>query len=219
MPALSPNGRLLAYVTDADKTYPPNTPVRDTKPRPEVIVVGNLQTGRVHRWAFTSSMPGIDSVSWSPNSRFLSYSSLYWGKALHGQMQVTQLLDIREGGTLTSARRIPLAHGLAWAGFLTPRVGVAVEPYPAAQGRQQSLVAVAVGSGRVLRRLVRLPRSGLAVGNAFDGTEGTITGDPTGHFLLIAAEGPRGTGELFRWTAGTPRLVRVAYGVLHAVWA
>jgi hypothetical protein len=65
MPAISPDGRLLAYLAWTVKIYPPNTPARDMTSVPEAIVVRNLQTGTVRRWAFTSDVPAISSLSWS----------------------------------------------------------------------------------------------------------------------------------------------------------
>jgi WD40-like Beta Propeller Repeat len=76
MPAISPNGRLLAYVAYTVKIYPPDTPERDMEPIPEAIIVRNLTTGAVRRWTFTSYTPDISSLSWSPDNRFLSYTSL-----------------------------------------------------------------------------------------------------------------------------------------------
>jgi hypothetical protein len=218
MPAISPNGRLLAYLAYTVNIYPPNTPARDMTSTPEAVVVRNLETGAVRSWAFTSDVPAISSLSWSPDNRFLAYTSL---SRASGQPppDTTQLLDTRSGGTLTSARRIPLAPGLEWAGFLTPQVALAVTPYPAAQGRQQTMVAVATRTGRILRRLIRLPSQGLSTDNVFDGTEGTITADPTGHYILIAGAGPRGNGEIFRWAAGTGHLASITSGAIRAAWA
>jgi hypothetical protein len=219
MPAISPDGRLLAYLAWTVKIYPPNTPARDMTSAPEAIAVRNLQTGAVRRWAFTSDGPAISSLSWSPDSRFLAYTSQSWASGLQPPPDVTQLLDTRAGGTLTSARRIPLAPGLEWAGFLTPQAGLAVTPYPAAQGRQQTLVAVATRTGRILGPLIRLPSQGLFTSNAWDGTEGTITADPTGRYLLIATSGPRGYGEIFRWAIGERQLAGLAAGAIRAAWA
>jgi hypothetical protein len=220
MPAISPDGRLLAYLAYTVKIYPPNTPARDMKPPvPAAIVVRNLETGAVRRWAFTSDVPAVSSLSWSPDNRFLAYTSQSWGSGLQPPPDVTQLLDTRAGGTLTSARRIPLAPGLEWAGFLTAQAGLAVTPYPAAQGRQQTLVAVATRTGRILGPLIRLPRQGLFTSNAGDGTEGTITADPTGRYLLIAASGPHGYGEILRWAIGERQLAGLAPGAIRAAWA
>ena len=218
-PAISPDGRLLAYLAWTVKIYPPNTPARDMTSEPEAIVVRNLETGAVRRWAFTSDVPAITGLSWSPDSRFLAYASLSWSSGFQPPLHTTQLLDTRAGGTLTSARRIPLAPGLEWAGFLTPQVGLAVTPYLAAQGRQQILVAVATRTGRILGRLIRLPSQGLFTSNAYDGTEGTITADPTGHYLLIATTGPRGYGEILRWAIGERQLAGLAAGAIRAAWA
>jgi hypothetical protein len=223
MPAISPDGRLLAYLAWTVQIYPPNTPARDMKPpEPEAIVVRNLATGAVRRWAFTSDGsdgPVITGLSWSPDSRFLAYTSQSWASGRQPPPDVTQLLDTRAGGTLTSARRIPLAPGLAWAGFLTPQVGLAVTPYPAAQGRQQALVAVATRTGRILGPLIGLPSQELFTSNAWDGTEGTITADPTGRYLLIATSGPRGYGEILRWAIGERQLAGLAAGAIRAAWA
>lgn len=219
MPAISPNGRLLAYLAYTINIYPPNTPVRDMKPAPDAIVVKNLDTGVVRRWAFTSDVPAITSLSWSRDNRFLAYTSLSWASGLQPPADTTQMLDTRSAGTLTSRRRISLAVGLGWAGFLTPQVGLAVTPYPAAQGRQQSLVAVDTRTGRILRRLIQLPRQGLSSANAFDGTEGSITADPSGRYLLIATNGPRGYGEILRWAIGERHLAELATGAIRAAWA
>ena len=218
MPAISPDGRLLAYLAWTMKIYPPNTPARDMTSEPEAIVVRDLETSAVRRWAFTSDVPAITSLSWSPDNRFLAYTSLSWASG-QPPPDVTQLLDTRSGGTLTSAPRIPLAPGLEWAGFLTPQAGLAVTPYPAAQGRQQTLVAVATRTGRIFGRLIGLPSQGLATFNAFDGTEGAITADPTGRYLLIATDGPRGSGEILRWAIGERHLADLAAGAFRAVWA
>ena len=206
------------------KIYPPGTPARDMKPPvPEAIVVRNLPTGTVRRWAFTSDVPEITGLSWSPDNRFLAYTSLSWASG-QPPPPTTQLLDTRSGGTLTSARRIPLAPGLAWAGFLTPQAGLAVTPYPAAQGRQQTLVAVATRTGRILGPLIGLPSQELFTSNAYDGTEGTITTDPTGRYLLIATNGPPGYGgirgvEILRWAIGERHLADLAAGAIRAAWA
>ena len=91
-------------------------------------------------------------------------------------------------------------NGVEWAGFLTTRAGLAVAPHP------ESLVALATGSGRILRRLVRLPNQETSVANADDGTEGTVTADATGRYILIATAGKCDRGKILRWAVGTSRL-------------
>jgi len=201
LPSISQNGKLLAYV--------------DYTSQPEAIVVRNLATGATRTWAFISDVADISGLSWSPDNRFLAYTASYWAHAGQTPVDVTRLLDTRSGGTLANQPRIPLRHGLDWAGFLTVHVGMAVASYP---GSRRSLVAIATGTGRVLRRLIVLPHQELSVDNAYDGTEGTITADATGHDVLIATAGPRGYGEILRWTAGTRHLIRVTAGALRAAW-
>jgi hypothetical protein len=96
---------------------------------------------------------------------------------------------------------------------------MAVAPYPAVPDRQQILVAVAVDTGQVLGRLTPLPIEGLFTGSVFDGTEGTITADPTGRYVLIAGAGPRGYGEIFRWAAGMGQPASITSGAIRAAWA
>lgn len=205
-PAVSPDGRMLAYVTDTDLAG-----------GPEAIVVQKLATGTRRRWAFTSAQPDIDSLSWSPGSVLLSFT------ASTGPLQAATawLLDTRRAGTLNSARPIPLGRGLQWAGFLTPGTGMAVAPRPGQAGRDgsQALLEVAVSSGQIVRQLTPLPAQALFTANTLMGTEGTITADPGGHYLLIATAGPDGHGEIFRWTVGTHQLVPLARGAIRASWA
>jgi len=216
MPAVSPNGRLLAYLPYTVKVYPPNTPERDMKPTPQAIVVRNLATGTTRTWSFTSADTSISNMSWSPDNRTLSYTYLRWPKAPQLPFDTTQLLDTQSGGTLTSAPPVPLPRGLMWAGFLTARVALAVTS--SADGLRQTLVAVAVSSGRVLRSLIKLSGQELFTANAYDGPEGAITIDRTGHYVLIAGAGPHGYGEIFRWTFGARKLIALARGTIRAAW-
>lgn len=213
-PAISPDGRLLGYVTYTNRTCS-----RPCAGKPKAIVVRDLPAGTQKTWAFTSTLPDITSLSWSPDGRYLAFAGITLVK--HGTVMVrtAQVLDTRSGGTLDGARRIPLGQTVAWAGFLTSHTGLGVMVGP--DGTIQAgrgLFEVGVSSGRVLRRLTSLPPQGLATDNVFDGTENTITVDRTGRYLLIAGMGT-GTGEIFRWTFGMRRPVRVASGAFLAVWA
>ena len=78
---------------------------------------------------------------------------------------------------------------------------------------------MATRTGRILGPLIRLPSQGLFTSNAWDGTEGTITADPTGRYLLIATSGPRGYGEILRWAIGERQLAALAAGAIRAAWA
>jgi hypothetical protein len=209
-PAISPDGRLLAYVTDTDRTG-----------RPEAIVVRDLSVGTQKTWAFSSTPPEISSLSWSPDGRFLAFTGSTLVKNATVTVPIAEILDTRSAGTLDGARRIPLGPGVDWAGFLTPGTGVGVMAGPDGLiGAGAGLVEVGADTGRVLRHLTSLPPQRLATGNVYDGTEGTITADRSGRYLLIAGTGPgAGYGEIFRWTFGMPHPVGVTSDASRAVWA
>jgi hypothetical protein len=211
VPAISPNGRLLAYVTDTD--HPTG---RD---RPQAIIVRDLPAGPQKTWAFTSIDPDINSLSWSPDGRHLAFAGLTFVKNETVAVRFTQVLDTRSGGTLDDARRMRLGQRVAWAGYLTVDTGAAVMlgPHGVIQAGPGSLVEVGVNSGRILRHLTSLPPQGLATANAVDGAEGTIAVDRTGRYLLIA--GGAGYSAIFRWTFGMRHPVTVATGAIRAAWA
>jgi dipeptidyl aminopeptidase/acylaminoacyl peptidase len=213
-PALSPDGRLLAYVPWTDPLCPPTC-----QATPEAIVVRDLPAGTQKTWAFTSTVSFITNLSWSPDGRHLAFAGMTGIKNGTVWVRTAQVLDTRSGGTLADARPIPLGQAAAWAGYLTPQAGAGVLTGP--DGMIQvggGLVEIGISSGRVLRRLTPLPLHGLGTGNVLDGTENTITADRTGRYLLIVGMGT-GSGEIFRWTFGMPRPVSIASGALQAVWA
>jgi hypothetical protein len=211
-PAISPDGRLLAYVAWTDCVLP-------CVSSPEAIVVRDLITGQQHSWSFTSILPAITSMSWAPDNRHLAFAGATTVKDGTVTVRIAQVLDTRSGGTLDDARPIPLGQRVAWAGYLTANTGVGVVLGPdGVIHPSASLIEVAVRSGRVLARLTGLPPAGLGVGNVFDGTEGTITADRAGRYLLIAGQ-RRGNAVLFRWTFGMRRPVAVANGAMRAAWA
>jgi hypothetical protein len=215
--ALSPDGRLLAYVPWTDPLCSP--PSRPCEGKPEAIVVRDLPAGTQKTWAFTSTVPFVTNLSWSPDGRYLAFAGMTGIKNGTVTVRTAQVLDTRSGGTLDDARRIPLGQAAAWAGYLTPQAGAGVLTGP--DGIIQAgggLVEIGISSGRVLRRLTSLPPRGLGTGNVFDGTENTITADRTGRYLLIVGVGT-GSGEIFRWTFGMPRPVSIASGALEAAWA
>jgi hypothetical protein len=198
-PALSPDGRLLAFVINCD----------GATHSPEAIAVKNLASGAERTWAPRSYGMDISGLWWSPDDRWLSFTD-------DGTPSLTtQVLQIRSSGTFRQARRIPLGPGVQWAGYLTPRTGLAIiaRPWPS----PGVLAEVEVSSGRILRRLTTLPPPGLATANSNDGTEGTVIADPAGPFVLIAGAGT-GTGEIFRWAFGMVRPVKVISGSSRATW-
>jgi len=204
MPAISPDGRLLAFVTNCD----------DAAHAPEAIEVRNLATGRAGRWAFPSYDHAVSAIAWSPDNRSLSFT--FVGSQL-GETG-TRVLDTRSAGTLLLASPMRLGPRVQWAGFLTRRVGLAVEPSPGHPGRAV-LAEVAVSNGRILRQLTTLSPPELATANIYDGTENTIIADPASSAVLIAGVGRRGSGAIYRWAFGMAKPVMIISGSSRAAWA
>jgi hypothetical protein len=204
LPAVSPDGRLLAYVTNTDGSS-----------APEAIVVRNLVTGAKRRWAFATKNADVAAISWSPDDHSLSFTL---GPTRAGAFYIgapSWVLDTRQpsGSLRHDARRIPLRGRVSWACYLTARTGVGVIERPVST----TLVLVDAATGRVIRPLITL-RTELFTSNVSDGPEETIQADPTGRYLLIAVAGPGGYGEVLRWAFGMHRPVPVAVAVGRAIW-
>jgi hypothetical protein len=203
LPAVSPDGRWLAYVTNTDGSN-----------APEAIVVRDLAFGSERRWAFAAQGPDISAISWSPDGRHLSFTEASTRVGVPYAAAQSWVLDThRPSGSLAGARRIPLVGPVSWAGYLTPRTGVGV-----IEGRSRTvLVVVDVATGRIIRPLTTV-RQALFTGNSSDGPEAAIQTDPAAHYFLIAAAGTTGAGQILRWTFGMRGPVPVVSGVVRAIW-
>ena len=206
-PAVSPDERFLAYISN-DNT----------------IVVENLRTHAIRSWTDTPESD-LWSLSWSPDSRFLSFTQVAPTIAPTSSNSPRTIatayvvLDTRTSSlALGPARRLVLAAGVSWAGFMAQKrggqlLGVGLAPR---RGGAVRLVAIDARSGRIIRSLVHIP-GGLFKANSLDGPEGTIQADPSGKYLLVAASGT-GSGQLYRWASGTARPIAIAKGVVRAAW-
>jgi hypothetical protein len=215
-PAISPDGRFLAYVTGLAACTPGYA-------APEAITVTNLVTGQRHSWR-SSPEAILDSLSWSSDSRYLSlhrqtghppeYVNSYLildRTARSGSLRVAHLVPLPN-----SVAPDPLPGDIAWVGFLGSSKGglEGVGEVTSGAGVPVKLVAVDGSSGRVLGNLASLP-NGIFNGTFGDPIVGTVPADPTGKFILLVGSGG---GPLYRWTVGGDQPTLIADGVSGGVW-
>ncbi len=213
-PTISPNGSLLAYVTDSS---------------PEAIAVLDLDTGATKRWASSSVGPDITQLSWSTDSRFLAFTAVIPSSDRRTESLGNWALDVTAAsGSLGTASRIRLplcpipdlwapygaSRAMAWVGYLSPHEGIgACQQFgPSPQSGRIQLDLVDPTDGRLVARLPSL-RGELGVANAFAGTESTVSIDASGRYLAVGEAGT-GTGALYRWSIGQPRTAVAARPVL-----
>jgi len=203
-PEVSPNGRLLAYLTWAQNP---------TTGGPEGIVVKDLFTGAVNTWQYTSNSepaigPYINTISWSPDSRSLVVAQeAFDNRSWH--LTARRLWLSGPSRSLEALPQIPLPlcppgaawasldakRDMAWAGFLNSREGIGDCHYVGST-RQSDLtepVVFDLATGHVVRMLPSI--SGL-IGQ---GPGGGYLADPSGQHLLFVGSG-LGAGGLYRWT-------------------
>jgi hypothetical protein len=215
-PAISPDGRLLAYVAENR-----GSAVRGVGPTG--IVVRDLASGAQRTWAVPVADAYIPTMTWSPDGRHLAVTTDA------GPGAITLVLDtMAPGRTLSAARRMPLPPGVRFAGYLTARTGVGVVVAGAYPALRTGLIEVDAGTGKVIRPLTSL-RQGLFTGNSSDGPEGTIQPDPTGRYFLITGTGPfekvpgetalGAFGEIFLWAPGMRQPVPILRHFTLAIWA
>ena len=227
-PDVSPNGRFLAYVADTDFTNAPGS-----------IVVRDLLTGETKGWGHARAGPDISQLSWSPDSKALSFTSAIPTPDKRTETLANRVIDTSApSGSLDAARVIPLPrcpppglwapHGtsraMAWAGYLSTSEGIGVCQHVGLtwQSSTTTLSVIDVSSGRDVAQLPTL-RSPLGTGNVFDGAEGTIQIDATGQHLAIG-EVRSGADALYRWTIGSRATrmrtapILVAQGAMSGTW-
>jgi hypothetical protein len=204
-PAVSPNGRFLAYLIWTQITG-----------GPEGIVVVNRLTGATSTWQYSTVAPDINAISWSPDSRFLAVSSetltgsgprATWRLSI-GRLRLSSPdRSLDQLPPVQLPRCPPPTHwagagatrDMAWAGFLNSHEGIGTCQHVGltSEGNWTRPVVVNLATSRVVRRLPVVP--GL-IGVA---PSGGFHADASGHNLVFIGYG-RGAGGLYRWTVGTP---------------
>ena len=202
-PAVSPDGRFLAYVT--------NDPVASPVVK-EAITIENLRSHAIRSWTATAPEADLWALSWSPDSRFLSFSeSQTLSTSFDAVATSYWVLDTTAVLTPGAVQRLSLAPGVSWACFIAgTRSGELVGVGEVTLRSGLRLVAVDARSGRTIRNLVTIP----------DALDATVQADASGKHLIMAASGAGslGYGRLYRWTSGSAYPTSIAPGVLVAAW-
>jgi hypothetical protein len=195
--AISPNGRMLAYVA-MGQTKPDCT-------RPD-LVVRDLNSGRERRWRWAAEDPndpyqqrGAQKLAWAPNGRHLAFE-----RNVGDPMEQVWVLDTTRGTTLLDAINVTPDRKV-WSSPTYIAAGLAViegiRSIHDPEGVSGRIILVDPSDGRVLRQLW----------GEVDGLvniDAEVRGE---HVVLATTEG------LFR--VGEEGVVRVATGSYYsAVW-
>jgi hypothetical protein len=213
-PVVSPNGRLLAYLTYGDFSNAPAS-----------IVVRDLRSGRERTWHVSSNLLDINGLSWSPGSTHLAFTLIRPSADKQTLVFRSKVIDVAGPQIeLDRATPIPLPQGMSFAGYINAKQGIGVVPRrdeidPVRSSVQLRIVDVR--SGSIVRKLPSVAGV-LGVGNVSDGAEGTVQVDQSGHHLALVGVGS-GTGALFRLnisSEGGDRTspIHLANGVLSVAW-
>jgi hypothetical protein len=172
VPAISPDGHLLAYARNATNRCNPDF---------NELVVRDLSSGRERSWRWAGRTgPDLGSLlSWAPDGRHLGFD------AVAGNARGPRLLDTATATSLDDATPIPHAPGTTWSGFLgTTGASLGARPWPG-QGLPTPVDVLELdgSTGAVRRVLFTIPGS-LSTGNGLDGSEGLIRSDASGRHVL-----------------------------------
>lgn len=222
-PAVSPDGRYLAYMAFTDITN-----------APEGIVVENLMTGASSSWRFATNGPDLLGLWWSPNSTSLSFAADHWDAARRVWSTQVGVIDPNSPVRVLDAApeiTLPLCppptpwanagatRAMLWEGYLnaTEGIGQCQHAGLSSQTNYSTLLVVSLATGRVVRRLP-------PVHSAPEyGPLGDIAAAPSGNTISFIAPGS-GAGGLYRWSIGgtpaarVPSPVLVRAGVGSATW-
>ena len=226
-PAVSPDGRELAYQLDTELSNGPAT-----------VVVRNLRTGATTTYEASSSGTAIDSLTWSPSSTTLAVTTTVPAPDGRSASGATWLVDVSApSGPIENFRQVPVPScppGLwafpgvptvaAWAGFVGETDGLAVCPHAGLSPASSTLgfAVIDVATGRTVGALLALPGR-LATDSAFVFAGGAVQIDATGRHLALVTPGS-GDGLLEQWPIGkgargkVGRPSIIARGVASAAW-
>jgi hypothetical protein len=234
-PEVSPNGRLLAYISpdprgaagEAPYLVPPvSLTLATLSPGGSIVNVRALAPGSAQ------VNQGASDLSWSNDSKHLSFD------LLNPTTNATTTWDISvgtDGSSLAAAHRIPLDRpGLTWNGYWGDgRTGAPIGVGVATQASgAQTIVTIDPRRGRVVRRLFTVPAEVCtaadtpSVESCFSDFSDEVIGDSSGTSVLVAGAIPltkdghttSGRTILYRWDLGSRTPAPVARQILVAAW-
>jgi len=199
-PAVSPDGRFLAYLIWTQITG-----------GPEGIVMVNRLTGAASTWQYSTDAPDINAISWSPDSGSLMVSTetlAGTGSRSIGTLRLSSPNRSLDHLPQVQLPRCPpptpwagpgATRDMAWAGYLNSHeaIGTCQHVGLTSGDNWTRPVVVNLVTSQVVRRLPRVP------GLIDVGPSGGFHTDASGHHLVFIGYG-RGAGGLYRWTVGTP---------------
>ncbi len=208
-PAVSPNGRLLAYSRNATNPCAGN--------KDELVLV-DLKSGVRRTFTFrrATSLFDLEQLSWAPDSVHLGYNE-YSAESPTSP----KLIDTATAGTLDEAVPIPHVADTEWAGFLGATSAMGATQGSGSFKEPATVVEFDPTTGAVIRTLFTVP-GGLAVSNGFDGPEDALLADRSGRDVLavglLPVNAPIRHGALYRWHVGDRRPTLVADQIWAAAW-
>jgi hypothetical protein len=198
-PAVSPDGRLLAFVTYSPRTDQGQPNRLSVVELPESFegwipnVVGDGTVGETDQQ--------ISGVSWAPDSRHLVYTLLR-----SPQGSYPRVAESASGIQLDQAPIVPINDGSAVAGYLGDTGQMLGRTCLASNEGDQRLRVIVIDpqSGQETKHLFRYPE--------LCGSE-RLSSDPSGrHVLALGAAG------LYRWSEGDAEPTKIADGIRAAAW-
>lgn len=230
-PQVSPNGRLLAFISPDPPGQPGEAPYLVPPVGIDIATIsddGALSNVRTLNPGPLQLNQAASDLSWSSDSEHLSFDLLQPST----NVTTSWTIPVSRGITsLASARQIQLHQsGLTWNGYW----GVGRDGAPVGLGilatgtGRQEVVTINPSTGRVANRLFSTSAEICTDGPAGCSSDfsNSVVGDTAGTSVLVAGAiplvvgtpTPSGDSLLYRWSVGNRAPVSLAHRILVATW-